>query len=145
MLEIAASPSLGTKTALRGVLKKRCSQKARRGAWLLAGRFPQVPEKLAASRRRVPGEVVDAILALARLSWGFIGKWDVALEYRVLRLDRDEFGVEQRHGLLAEIDYNVSRYVRLGVGWNFTHFSDEELGDLDRDTHGFFFRVVGRF
>ena len=87
----------------------------------------------------------DAVLALARLSWGFVGKWDVALEYRVLRLTREGFGAEQRQGVLAEVDYNVSRYVRLGVGWNFSHFSDDELGQLERDTHGFFFRVVGRF
>jgi hypothetical protein len=88
----------------------------------------------------------DALLLLARLSWRFVGKWDVAGEYRILRLDRgDELGAEQRQGVLVEVDYHVNRYVRLGVGWNFTHFSDEELGDLERDTHGFFLRVVGRF
>jgi hypothetical protein len=49
------------------------------------------------------------------------------------------------HGTLFELDYDVTRYVRLGIGYNFSHFSDDELGQLDRDTHGFFLRVVGRF
>lgn len=89
---------------------------------------------------------VNAMLALARVAWGFTakGKWELALEYRVLRLVYVDGG-ETKQGVLLEAAYNVNRYVRLGVGWNFSHFADDELGDLERDGYGFFLRVVGRF
>jgi uncharacterized repeat protein (TIGR01451 family) len=87
---------------------------------------------------------VDTLLGLVRLGYLLGGRWELAGEYRVLRMILPAGG-ETRHGLLVEADYAVDRRVRLGVGYNFSHFSDDELGDLARDTHGFFFRVVGRY
>jgi uncharacterized repeat protein (TIGR01451 family) len=86
----------------------------------------------------------DAVLFLVRLGYRFTGKWDLSTEYRALILDMP-VGTESRQGVLFEVDYELSRFVRLGLGYNFSHFADDELGDLGRDTHGFFLRVVGRF
>jgi hypothetical protein len=35
--------------------------------------------------------------------------------------------------------------VRLGVGYNFTKFAEDELGDFDRDSSGVFFRVTAQY
>jgi hypothetical protein len=90
---------------------------------------------------------VDAFLWLTRLGYRFYGRWDLAMEYRYLKLYRHDAGdgTEAKHGALLELDYNVTNMIRLGAGYNFSHFSDDELGDLNRDTHGLFFRVVGRY
>jgi hypothetical protein len=88
---------------------------------------------------------VDLLLWLTRVSYRFYGKWDVAGEYRHLALFKPGDTSEQKQGFLAEVDYVLSDRIRLGLGYNFSHFSDDELSDLTRDTHGFFFRVVGRY
>ena len=49
------------------------------------------------------------------------------------------------HGTLLEAGYWVHRMVRLGLGYNFTRFSDNEFVSQDRDAGGLFFRVVGRY
>jgi hypothetical protein len=87
---------------------------------------------------------VDAMLWLTRLGYRLTDHWDVSGEYRILRLWKPGGG-ETKHGFLAELDYWVNDRIRLGVGYNFSRFSDDELADLERDAHGFFFRVVGRY
>jgi hypothetical protein len=87
---------------------------------------------------------VDALLWLTRLGYRVTDRWDLSVEHRLLRLYRPDGG-ERRQGVLVEADYWVSRRNRLGVGYTFSRFSDDELADLERDAHGFFFRVVGRY
>jgi hypothetical protein len=87
----------------------------------------------------------DALLWLLRVAYKFYGHWDVAGEYRRLALWRGDGAAEARDGTLFELSYTVARRVRLGVGYNFSHFSDNELGNLERDAHGAFFRLVGHY
>ena len=49
------------------------------------------------------------------------------------------------HGLLIEVAYNVHKYVHVGVGYNFSSFSDNLFLDDNRDYSGFFLRVIGKF
>jgi hypothetical protein len=79
------------------------------------------------------------------VAYKFYGHWDVAGEYRRLALWRGDGAAEARDGTLFELSYTVARRVRLGVGYNFSHFSDNELGNLERDAHGAFFRLVGHY
>lgn len=87
---------------------------------------------------------LSTILAIARLGYQFYGKWDASGEARVLGLwgTADK---ESKLGSLLEIGHTVGRHLRLGAGYNFSHFSDNELGDLQRDSHGFFFRMTGMY
>ena len=74
------------------------------------------------------------------------GKWDVAAEYRELLLSGQAPGGDQlRRGGLFELSYALRGRLRLGLGYNFSRFSDNELGDLQRDGHGLFIRVVGHY
>ncbi len=52
---------------------------------------------------------------------------------------------EWKHGPLVELTYLLMQHARLGVGYNFTSFSDDEFSDLNRDTGGFFFRLQGQY
>ena len=82
---------------------------------------------------------------LLRLGYRVYGKWEVATEYRRLQLWRTHDAIEARHGALVEATYILMRRVRLGLGYNFSRFSDNELRDLERDSHGMFMRVVGYY
>lgn len=67
-------------------------------------------------------------------------RWDAILEYRTL--DVDEGGT--RDGFLLGLDRHVNDHMKIGVGYNFTDFSDD-LGVLDYDKRGWFLNVVGKY
>ena len=50
-----------------------------------------------------------------------------------------------KHGIVVEIDREFFEYVRLGLGYNFTHFDDDLRALNDISKHGFFTRVSGKF
>lgn len=99
----------------------------------------------------------DALTTLwiSRLNWHALGTFrslgvdpvipgeiDLGVEYRLLA----GFTAERfEHGVLLETQYAPVDYFRIGLGWNFTHFSDDELARDDRDYSGFFLRGVGQF
>jgi hypothetical protein len=87
---------------------------------------------------------VTAVLTVARLGYRFYGKWDASAEARHLTMI-GQVDDESKLGTLLELGYAIGRYVRLGAGYNLSHFSDDELGDLQRDSHGFFVRVTGQY
>mgnify|MGYP006376482393 CR=1 FL=1 len=63
------------------------------------------------------------------------------LEVRALELpDLDE----RRSGALVAVYRYLGRHFKVGVGYNFTDFS-EDLTDLSYDNHGVFFNVIGSF
>lgn len=70
-------------------------------------------------------------------------KWlDLGGEYRW----RKSFSTgTAQGGFLAEVMVSPWEYVRLGVGYNFTHFSDDELADERIDNRGFFIRAVAKY
>jgi hypothetical protein len=86
----------------------------------------------------------DALLWLLRLGYELYGRWDTSAEVRGLWLDKPG-GSENKIGTLLELGYSVKRWLRLGAGYNFSHFSDNELADLTRDAHGVFVRVTGQY
>ena len=87
---------------------------------------------------------ITASLVLARLGYRLIGRWDASGEARWLYLDNPN-GDEARMGSLWELGYRLSDWVRFGVGYNLSRFSDNEFDDLARDSHGFFIRVTGQY
>ncbi len=70
------------------------------------------------------------------------GEIDLGVEYRVLAgLSYDAL----EHGTLLEVQYAPVDQFRVGVGFNFTRFSDNELDRPDIDRSGFFVRAVGSY
>ncbi|MFH1810320.1 MAG: OmpA family protein [Pseudomonadota bacterium] len=72
----------------------------------------------------------------------FPGDVDVGAEWRTLwQLST----ATSEQGLLFELTYAPYEFVRFGLGWNFTRFSDDEYARNTEDHSGFFFRVVGQY
>ena len=66
----------------------------------------------------------------------------LGLEYRILdqRLARD-----RRMGWLSELMWSPMKQMRIGVGYNFTDFSDNEFSANDYSMEGWFFRLQGKY
>jgi hypothetical protein len=82
------------------------------------------------------------LLGLGRVNYHLADQFDVGAEYRWLGNFLTD---ESEHGALVEVAWLPVRYVAVGVGYNFTHFSDDLLADPRFEPHGFFLRVTGRF
>ena len=65
-------------------------------------------------------------------------QWHALAEYRVL--DVDNGGT--RSGFLAGVDRDINPNFRIGLGYNFTDFSDD-LTNFDYDHRGFFLNLTG--
>ncbi len=107
-----------------------------------------VVEKLAFKRSSLYISTGDEVstnnfLSVSRINFHVTRKWDVAAEYRLLwqssALDT------MRHGMLFEIDREIYDYVRLGVGYNFTDFTDDLRNANNFRSTGPFVRMTGKF
>lgn len=67
-------------------------------------------------------------------------RWHALAEYRYLSVD--DGGTRQ--GFLIGVDRDLNDHLRIGLGYNFTEFSDD-LTDFDYDHRGLFLNVVGVF
>jgi len=83
----------------------------------------------------------DAVLGIMNARWHMLDKWDALFELRAL--DLRDVGTTEVGGLAA-IYRHVGKNVKLGIGYNFTNFSDD-LTDLTYDDKGAFINVVAKF
>ncbi|MEO1170518.1 MAG: hypothetical protein AAFX94_00470, partial [Myxococcota bacterium] len=90
----------------------------------------------------MPRLTSTTFLALGRLNYHLTSSFDVGAEYRWTANSQTE---EREHGALFEFAWLPYEYVAVGVGYNFTRFSDDLLADPNLDNHGFFLRVTGRY
>lgn len=81
-----------------------------------------------------------AHLVVLRGEYHMVRHWDFLLEARMLELTDAE---DNRNGILAAIYRHFGNHLKVGVGYNFTEFSDD-LTDLDFDSQGFFLNVIGK-
>lgn len=81
-------------------------------------------------------------LAISRLNIRLWSRIAAGLEYRTLaqREARD-----RQAGWLAELLWKATPNFRLGMGYNFTDFSDNEFSDNDYSVHGWFFRMQAKY
>ena len=76
-----------------------------------------------------------------RADYRVIGKWDLLAEAR--QLSSREAG-DSRLGALVGVYRHLGDNVKIGVGYNFTDYSDD-LSDLSYDERGFFVNLIGKF
>ncbi len=84
----------------------------------------------------------DILLWINRVNVHILKWLDAGVEYRIRA---DTAANQAEGGFLTEVSVLPWEYVRLGVGYNFTHFSDDELADPRIDNKGFFVRAIGRY
>lgn len=76
----------------------------------------------------------------AQVRYDLRTKWHALAEYRWL--DVEDGGSKQ--GVLLGVDRDLGKNFRIGVGYNFTEFSDD-LTDFDYDHKGWFLNLVGTY
>jgi hypothetical protein len=81
-----------------------------------------------------------AHLYVARADWHFVNRWDLLIEGRMLDLPDAQ---DSRSGALIGLYRHFGKHMKVGVGYNFTDFSDD-LTDLDFDSQGVFLNVIGK-
>lgn len=82
-----------------------------------------------------------AHLYVLRADWHFIHRWDAMVEGRMLDLP-DAY--DRLSGALVGLYRHVGNHLKVGVGYNFSKFSDD-LTDYDYDHQGLFVNFVGKF
>jgi predicted porin len=81
----------------------------------------------------------NAALYVVRGDYRFRDNWEFLLEARLLHMpDLDE----RRAGALATVSRYLGDHLKIGLGYNFTDFS-EDLTDLSYDHHGVFLSLTG--
>lgn len=108
--------------------------------WTLGGKYAYRHGQL--SQDRVNPEFFDsrAHLYVLRADWHFLHRWDALMEGRMLDLPDAN---DRRSGSLLALYRHIGNHVKVGVGYNFTSFSDD-LTDLDYDSEGYFINVIGK-
>lgn len=83
----------------------------------------------------------SASLFVLRADVHVVKKWDALLEARMLEVDAAN---DSKAGVLAALYRHVGDNAKVGLGYNFTDFSDD-LTDLSFDDEGLFLNIVAKF
>jgi len=84
----------------------------------------------------------DTWLAIERLNVNLWKPLDLGVEFRSLAQKESH---DRKQGFLTELMWRIQKYFRVGIGYNFTDFSDDEFAQNDYRTDGWFIRVQGRY
>jgi flagellar motor protein MotB len=108
--------------------------------WTLGGKYAYRQGQV--SLDRVNPEFFDsrASLYIVRADWHIVHRWDALVEGRMLELPDAE---DLLSGVLVGIYRQLGNYIKLGVGYNFSKFSDD-LTDLNYDHQGLFINLIGK-
>ncbi len=107
--------------------------------WSIGGKFAYRLGQVSLDREQREFFDNAAQLAVLRLDWRFRKDWESMAEVRMLSLPDVS---QRRRGALAAIYRHIGKNLKVGVGYNFTDFSDD-LTDLKYDHKGEFFNLIG--
>jgi predicted porin len=108
--------------------------------WTVGGKYAYRRGEVALDREDEDFFDSDAHLYVLRADWHFIHNWDALIEGRWLDLPDAE---DSRSGLLLGIYRHLGNHVKVGVGYNFSDFSDD-LTQLDYKHQGLFINLIGK-
>ena len=80
------------------------------------------------------------LLTVVRARRHVVRQWDALAEYRVLH---DRKGDNRRHGVLVGMYRRSGDRIEMGVGYNFTEFSDD-IRDAGYNRRGWFIDLIGK-
>ncbi|MEW6025671.1 MAG: PQQ-binding-like beta-propeller repeat protein [Planctomycetota bacterium] len=84
----------------------------------------------------------EVTLWINRINYNVIKQWYAGVEYRILR---QTLGEDKKSGFLVEVTHRASENIHLGVGYNFTDFSDDLRQNNSYSSNGFFVRINTAF
>lgn len=108
--------------------------------WTIGGKYAHKFGEVKMGRNE--GEWFDSTtnLYVIRADWHVVNNWDFLVEARLLENTTTQ---DKRSGFLTAIHRHLNEHFKVGIGYNFTDFSDD-LTDLDYDAKGFFLNIVGK-
>ncbi|MCG6939588.1 MAG: OmpA family protein [Gammaproteobacteria bacterium] len=108
--------------------------------WSVGGKYAYRLGQVAQDRNNPEFFDSRASLYILRADWHFTHRWDALIEGRLLDLPDAQ---DQRAGTLLGIYRHIGNNIKIGVGYNFTDFSDD-LTDLSFNSQGVFINFVGK-
>jgi hypothetical protein len=109
--------------------------------WSVGGKYAYRLGQLSMDRGNPRFFDSRASLYIVRADWRFARSWDALIEGRLLDLPDAE---DSLNGVLAGIYRHLGNYTKLGIGYNFSKFSDD-LTQLDYKHQGLFINLIGQF
>jgi flagellar motor protein MotB len=109
--------------------------------WSVGGKYAYRYGQVAQNRENPEFFDSRAHLFVLRADWHFVYRWDVLLEGRMLDLPDAQ---DSRSGVLVGIYRQLGNHLKMGVGYNFSDFSDD-LTQLDYRHQGLFINLIGKF
>lgn len=110
-------------------------------AWSAGAKAARRVGEVRLTRNQGPWFESTANFGAVRLRWHRIRRWDAMAEYRWLQVEEAD---SERGGFLVALNRHVADNFKIGVGYNFTNFSDD-LTNLDYDHQGWFLNVLGKY
>ena len=108
--------------------------------WTLGGKYAYRCGEVAQDRENPEYFDSRAHLYVLRADWHFIHRWDALFEVR--RLDLPD-AQDSRNGALVALYRHLGNHIKVGVGYNFSDFSDD-LTQLDYNYQGLFINLIGK-
>jgi hypothetical protein len=109
--------------------------------WSVGGKYAYRSSQVSLDRENPKFFENDAHLYILRSDLRLFKHWESTVEGRILDLPDLN---ERKSGALVTVNRYFGDHFKVGVGYNFTDFS-EDLTDLDYDDHGWFLNIVGSF
>jgi flagellar motor protein MotB len=109
--------------------------------WTVGGKFAYRYGQVSQDRENPEFFDSRAILYVVRADWHSVYRWDVMVEGR--RLDLPD-AKDSRSGVLVGIYRDLGNHIKVGVGYNFSDFSDD-LTELDYKHQGVFINLIGKY
>jgi flagellar motor protein MotB len=108
--------------------------------WTVGGKVAYRQGEVSQDRENPEFFSSRAYLYVLRADWHFLHRWDALLEARML--DLPDAG-DSLSGMLVGLYRHFGNHIKLGVGYNFSKFSDD-LTDLNYDHQGLFINLIGK-
>ena len=108
--------------------------------WEIGGKIALKEGRMRTFRDRGDWHDSSMLLAVLRARRHVIKEWDALAEYRILH---DRKGDNRRHGVLVGAYRQFGDQIEMGVGYNFTDFSDD-IRDASYNRQGWFIDLIGK-
>ena len=83
----------------------------------------------------------DAHIGIIRADYHVVKQWDILAEARILS---SSLAQDEQFGALVGLYRHLGNNAKVGIGYNFSKFSDD-LTNFENDSDGFFINLVGKF
>ncbi len=108
--------------------------------WELGGKIALKEGRMRSFRDAGSWHSASVMLGVLRARRHIANEWDALAEYRILR---DRKGDNRRHGALLGVYRQFGEQIEMGIGYNFTDFTDD-IRDARYDRRGWFIDLIGK-